>query len=90
MKNVRIQVVITQAAREKRFIDKTVINTTIKEIKQYAELRAMGESTLYERMEMLINHRKALNIQILSLQEHMSKLDDKITFYQNEIERVQK
>lgn len=62
----------------------------IKEIKQYAELRAMGESTLYERMEMLINHRKALNIQILSLQEHMSKLDDKITFYQNEIERVQK
>ena len=61
-----------------------------KEIKQYAELRAMGESTLYERMEMLINHRKALNIQILSLQEHMSKLDDKITFYQNEIERVQK
>ena len=46
----------------------------IKEIKQYAELRAMGESTLYERMEMLINHRKALNIQILSLQEHMSKL----------------
>ena len=62
----------------------------IKEIIQYAELRAMGESTLYERMEMLINHRKALNIQILSLQEHMSKLDDKITFYQNEIERVQK
>ena len=40
----------------------------------------MGESTLYERMEMLINHRKALNIQILSLQEHMSKLDDKILF----------
>lgn len=62
----------------------------IKEIEQYAELRAMGESTLYERMEMLINHRKALKNQILSLQEHMSKLDDKITFYQKEIERVQK
>lgn len=62
----------------------------IKEIKQYAELRAMGESSLCERMEMLINHRKALNIQILSLQEHMSKLDDKIAFYQDEIKRIQK
>lgn len=62
----------------------------IKEIRQYAELRAMGESTLYERMEMLINHRKALNDQILLLQEHMSKLDDKITFYQNEIRQMER
>ena len=62
----------------------------IKEIKQYAKLRAMGESSLCERMEMLINHRKALNNQILLLQEHMSKLDDKITFYQNEMKRVHK
>lgn len=62
----------------------------IKEIKQYAKLRAMGESSLCERMEMLINHRKALNNQILSLQEHMSKLDEKINFYQNEMKRVQK
>lgn len=59
----------------------------IKEIKQYAELRAMGESSLCERMEMLVNHRKALNSQILLLKEHMTKLDDKIAFYQSEIKR---
>lgn len=57
----------------------------IKEIKRYAELRADGESTLSERMEMLIQHRQALNEQILQLQEHQTKLDDKIAFYREEI-----
>ncbi len=60
----------------------------IKEIKQYAKLRAMGESSLSERMEMLINHREALQNQILSLQEHLCKLDEKITFYENEMKRL--
>jgi len=40
-------------------------------------------------MEMLIQHRQALNEQISSLQKHMSKLDDKINYYQNEIQRTQ-
>ena len=57
----------------------------IKEIKRYAELRAAGESTLSERMEMLIQHRQALNEQILQLQEHQAKLDDKIAFYLEEL-----
>ena len=54
----------------------------IKEIRKYAELRAEGDSTLSERMQMLIFHRKALNEQINQLQEHMKKLDEKIKFYQ--------
>ena len=54
----------------------------IKEIRKYAELRAEGDSTLPERMQMLIFHRKALNEQINQLQEHMKKLDEKIKFYQ--------
>ncbi|MEY8393025.1 MerR family transcriptional regulator [Lachnospiraceae bacterium 45-W7] len=61
----------------------------IKEIKRYAELRSKGDTTLKPRMEMLMQHRQALNEQILSLQKHMSKLDDKIKYYQNEIQRTQ-
>ena len=59
----------------------------IKEIQRYAELRAEGDLTLNERMEMLTVHRESLNEQIKALQEHMAKLDDKIDFYRQEIER---
>ncbi len=61
----------------------------IKEIKHYARLRAKGDPTLFERMEMLARHRLALNEQISQLQEHKIKLDEKIEFYQKEIERIQ-
>ena len=61
----------------------------IKEIRHYAELRADGDSTLSERMEMLVQHRQALNKQIAQLQEHKIKLDEKIEFYRNEIKRTQ-
>ena len=60
----------------------------IKEIRHYAELRADGDPTLSERMEMLVQHRQALNEQIARLQEHKIKLDEKIEFYRNEIERT--
>ena len=59
----------------------------IKEIKRYAALRAEGDATLSERMEMLIQHRQSLREQIRQLQEHEVKLDEKIVFYQQEIER---
>ena len=59
----------------------------IKEIKKYAALRAKGDITLSERMEMLIQHRQSLNEQIRQLQEHEAKLDEKIAFYRQEIER---
>ena len=59
----------------------------IKEIKRYAALRAEGDTTLSERMEMLIQHRQSLREQIKQLQEHETKLDEKISLYQQEIER---
>ena len=62
----------------------------IKEIRHYAKLRADGDPTLSERMEMLVQHRQTLNEQIAQLQEHKIKLDEKIEFYKKEIERVQK
>ncbi len=60
----------------------------IKEIRRYAKLRAAGDPTLFERMEMLVQHRQALNEQIAQLQEHKTKLDEKIEFYRKEMERV--
>ena len=64
------------------------IGMLIKEIKHYAELRAAGDHTFFERMEMLVQHHQALNEQITLLQEHKIKLDEKIEFYRNEIKRV--
>ena len=60
----------------------------IKEIKRYAALRAKGDATLSERMEMLIQHRQSLREQIRQLQEHEAKLDEKIAFYQQEINKI--
>lgn len=57
----------------------------IKEIKRYAHLRAEGNPTLQARLEMLVQHRQALNEQIMQLQEHRDRLDEKIDFYRNEI-----
>ena len=57
----------------------------IREIKRYARLRAKGNTTLDERLKMLLTHQKNLNAQIAKLTEHQSKLDDKIIYYRNEI-----
>ncbi len=59
----------------------------IKEIKRYAILRAKGDTTLSDRMKMLVQHRQLLKKQIRQLQVHEAKLDEKIVFYQQEIER---
>ena len=58
----------------------------IKEIKKYAVLRAKGDVTLSERMEMLMQHRQSLDERIKQLQEHEAMLDEKIAFYRQEIE----
>jgi prefoldin subunit 5 len=39
-------------------------------------------------MEMLVQHRQSLNEQIRQLQEHAAKLDEKIAFYQQEINKI--
>ncbi|QBE95141.1 HTH-type transcriptional regulator AdhR [Blautia producta] len=57
----------------------------IREIKRYAALRAVGETTLNERLEMLLQHRQALSQQITQLQEHQTKLDDKIEYYRQKM-----
>lgn len=65
-------------------------NMPIKEIQKYAVLRAKGDSTLIERMEMLTKHRTVLKEEITKLQEHLGNLNGKIEYYQNEIDRQRK
>lgn len=62
----------------------------IREIRRYAALRAARESTLPERLDMLLAHKEALGEQIRRLKEHLAKLEDKIDFYRQEIERRSK
>lgn len=57
----------------------------IKKIKEYAKLRSKGDITLSKRMEMLIQHYVFLEKQISILQEHKEKLDQKIKYYQVQI-----
>jgi len=59
----------------------------IKEIQEYAKLRADGDSTMIERMEMLIKHRIALQEEIAKSNEHLNKLNDKIDYYKAEIDK---
>lgn len=59
----------------------------IKEIKYYAQLKAEGDSTLQERLDLLLQHRKQLAIQLDVLKAHQIKLDEKIQFYRQSIEQ---
>lgn len=57
----------------------------IKDIQQYAKLRAIGKSTMKTQMNMLIEHKSFLESQINTLNNHMKKLNDKIDYYASEI-----
>lgn len=59
----------------------------IKEIQKYAKLRAIGDSTMTERMEMLIKHRTDLEKEIIKANENLQKLNDKIDFYKSELDK---
>ena len=58
----------------------------IREIRRYAALRAEGDDTLSARMEMLIEHRANLAVEVERLHTHMEALDVKIAFYCEAIE----
>ncbi len=59
----------------------------IKEIQKYAQMRAVGDSTMNERMEMLIKHRTALKEEIARANEHLEKLNVKINYYKSAIDK---
>lgn len=61
-------------------------NMPIKEIQKYARLRAKGDSTMNERMELLLKHKTVLIKEIEKSQEYLKKLDDKINYYKTAID----
>lgn len=60
---------------------------TIKDIQKYAQLRAQGDGTMVDRMDMLTKHREAVKAEIAKWEEHLEKLENKIDFYQQTMER---
>ena len=54
-------------------------------IKQYADLRELGDSTLLQRKQLLAQHRKKLEAEIAAQQAHLTALDHKIAVYDEQI-----
>lgn len=59
----------------------------IKEIRKYAELRSAGDSTLQERMDLLIKHQDTLQRKISELIFNNEKLNEKIDYYRQMIDK---
>lgn len=59
----------------------------IKEIRKYAELRSAGDSTLQERMDLLIKHQDTLQRKISELNLNNEKLNEKIDYYRQTIDK---
>ncbi len=53
------------------------------DIKRYAELRAHGENTLQQRLEMLKLHQERLVAKMNELSTNARVLDDKICLYED-------
>ena len=59
----------------------------IKDIQKYSYLREIGQSTLSQRLELLENHKENLETEIKSLNDNLEKLEHKIQYYKNEINK---
>lgn len=55
----------------------------IAQIKKYAELRHLGESTIPQRYELLLSHQKNLEAQQQKLAEHQAYLENKLKLYRD-------
>jgi DNA-binding transcriptional MerR regulator len=65
-----------------------VTGMPLAEIRQYAQLRAQGESTLYSRLAMLKLHRQRLLARIDELSICATALDDKMRTYRKMIAKA--
>ncbi len=55
----------------------------LEKIKEYAQLREQGESTAPDRMQMLMAHAEHLKKKLAEDQQHLTKLKEKIRYYQD-------
>ena len=58
---------------------------SIAQIKEYAELRHLGDSTIQQRYELLLAHQKKLEAQQQRLTEHQAYLKKKLNLYREVI-----
>ena len=55
---------------------------SIADMQQFAKLRGLGEASVASRLEMLRQHRAALQARLRSLRDNAKALDEKIDHYQ--------
>lgn len=53
------------------------------EILEYARLREMGSSSVFQRQALLEQHKENLSAYIAQQQSHLAALDEKINLYKN-------
>lgn len=58
----------------------------LEQIHKYAELRPQGDSTLLPRQQLLVEHALTIKLNIAKQQQHLNKLNEKITLYQSAID----
>ncbi|EOL45927.1 MerR family transcriptional regulator [Enterococcus caccae] len=54
---------------------------SLKEIKQYADLRKIGDSTITARKNLLLKHRIKILSEYEKVKNHLELLDDKLALY---------
>lgn len=60
---------------------------SIKQIKAFVELSMQGGETLKQRCDILIEHKKNVEIQIEEMQEHLRKVAHKIEYFTAQYEK---
>ncbi|WP_028975466.1 MerR family transcriptional regulator [Spirochaeta cellobiosiphila] len=59
---------------------------TIKQIRDFVDLSQKGPSTLKERCEMLIEHKRSVEQHIEEMQDHLEKVTHKIEYFTKQYE----
>ncbi|WP_270271024.1 MerR family transcriptional regulator [Enterocloster clostridioformis] len=57
----------------------------LRDIRHYSDLRYLGDDTMAERMELLIQHRNSVVEEKRKWEEYLRNLDEKIGIYQERI-----
>lgn len=60
----------------------------LSEIKKYSDLRYQGNGTIKERIKILTNHKKYVNIEIEKWQKYLQNLDDKLEIYESFLKSI--
>ncbi|MBW8348827.1 MerR family transcriptional regulator [Bacillus sp. IITD106] len=60
------------------------------ELKQYTEWRAMGESTILERLDLIEKRRNLVELEMKALQQNLDILNRKVQFYKDQLKEKAK